>query len=61
VDNFIVEIVLANIVLLLTSVLTVVVERHIEKTTPSKGFMWASICLFVTAGFLFIVYTFRLP
>ena len=61
VNNLIVKIVLANMVLLLTSVLTVLVERHIEKATPSKGFMWASVCLFLIAGFLFIVYTFRLP
>jgi cell shape-determining protein MreD len=61
VENVIVEIVLANIVLFLTSVLTIVIERHIEQITPSKSYIWASTVLFLVAGFLFIIYTFRLP
>jgi len=61
VENIILEIVLANIVLFFTSSLTIMVERHIQRIQPSKGFVWVSLILFLTAGFLFIVYTLRLP
>jgi hypothetical protein len=61
VDNLVVEIIMANIVLLFTSILTILIERHIEQIQPTKRFFWVSITLFLTAGFLFIVYTFRLP
>jgi hypothetical protein len=55
------EIVSANIVLYLTSLIVIIFESQFEKVKQSREFRWAVIALFLLLIHLFTVFSFRLP
>ncbi len=55
------EIIFANIALLLTSLSSFIVERHVEASQPSLGFRFIVIFLFLLSLSQFIIFTFELP
>lgn len=55
------EIIFANIILLLTSLFSIIVEKHVEKVEPGKPFQIVLLILFVLSLSQFIVFTYRLP
>ena len=55
------EIISANIILYLTSLIAILLERHLEKVTFSKEFKIAMIGCFVILLSLFVIYSHRSP
>ncbi len=61
IDNIPVEIIYANIILLLASFTTITVERHIEKIFPGTAFKVVTAAMFVISLSYYIIFTVRLP
>ncbi len=55
------EIIFANVALLLTTTFSLIVERHVEKAEPTRGFTAVLAALFLIALVQFVVFTNRLP
>ena len=61
IDSYVLEIVIANTVLILTALQTVLLEQDFDRMNVSFKFKVLSSLVFVIAGFLFIFFTFQLP
>jgi hypothetical protein len=61
VESVLLEIILANIVLLVTCVMVILVERELDRIHLSTTFLIVSLLLFLISGFLYIIFTFQLP
>ena len=61
IENILLEIIFANIALIITSLTTLIIEKHVEKTVPGLAFKIIVIFLFVISLAQFIVFTFELP
>lgn len=61
VESVLLEIILANIILIFTCALTILVERELDRILLSNTFLAVSVLLFLVSGFLYILFTFRLP
>jgi hypothetical protein len=59
--SFLGEIIYANVALIVSTVLTVFIERQWEKQDPDRTFKWAVVFLFLLSLALYIVCTYRLP
>lgn len=61
IKNIPIEILYANLVLLLASYSTIIVERHIEKAKPGKAFKIVTSAMFLVSLSYYIIFTHRLP
>lgn len=60
-ESVVAEIIFANAALLLTSLITVFIEKHVEKTKPGLAFRICVLFLFFISLAQFVLFTFDLP
>lgn len=61
IDNIPLEILYANLVLLLASYSAIIVERHIQKAQPGTAFKVITGFMFLVSFSYYIIFTYRLP
>jgi len=60
-ESVVAEIIFANVALFITSLIALVVEKHVEKIKPDLGFKILIVLLFFISLAQFVLFTFDLP
>ena len=60
-ENILFEIIFANIALIFTSLITLIVEMQLQKTKPTTLFRAATIILFILSFSQYTIFTYQLP